>query len=387
VKLRGRRARFAAIVLIASLGIPLPAWLTLARLTGRPGLVAAAAALLTIPFLLGMRSLWEHKPRSKVHLYLVMWPFFVWWTVCIAYLGVLPLALLVAAVTPVSLDSALAVAGGVAVLGGLRALSRRPRVYRHTVAVEGLAPAFAGYRIAQISDIHCGPFTPEARVRRWVEQVNALGADLITVTGDLITSGAAHVPGVASALGGLRARDGAFGCMGNHDYFTDGEAFAAELTRRGLPLLRNRGVVLERDGGQLYLCGVDDTWTQRHDVPRALRGRPPGVPAVLLSHDPALFAEAAANGVALTLAGHTHGGQLAVPVAPRRFNLARLMTPFSVGLYRLGSSVLYVNRGLGTTGPPVRVGARPEIAVITLVPASPGQPLEQPGPQGVAAAE
>jgi predicted MPP superfamily phosphohydrolase len=290
-------------------------------------------------------------------------------------------------VSPVTLNSSLAVAGGVAVLGGLRALSRRPRVYRHTITVDGLAPGFAGYRIAQISDIHCGPFTPEGRVRRWVEQVNELGADLVAVTGDLITSGADHVAAVAGALSGLRARDGVFGCMGNHDYFTDGEAFAAELGRRGLPVLRNRGVVLERAGGQLYLCGVDDTWTRRHDIPRALRGRPPGVPAVLLAHDPALFAEAAAHGVALTLSGHTHGGQLAVPVAPRRWNLARLMTPFTVGLYRLGSSVLYVNRGLGTTGPPVRMGARPEIAVLTLVPASPGEAFEQPAPQSVAAAE
>jgi predicted MPP superfamily phosphohydrolase len=387
VKLRGRRARFAAIVLVVSLGIPLPAWLTLARLTGRPGWVAAAAALLTVPFLVDMRTLWEHRPRSTLHLYLVMWPFFVWWTICIAYLGLLPLALLVAAVTPVALNTALAVAGVLAVLGGLRALSRRPRIYRHTIAVEGLAPGFAGYRIAQITDIHCGPFTPEARVRRWVQQTNDLGADLITVTGDLITSGATHVPAVAGALGGLRAPDGAFGCMGNHDYFTDGEAFADELERRGLPLLRNRGVVLERGGGQLYLCGVDDTWTRRHDIARALRARPPGVPAVLLAHDPALFGEAAAHGVALTLSGHTHGGQLAIPVAPRRWNLARLMTPFSVGLYRLGSSVLYVNRGLGTTGPPVRVGVRPEIAVLTLVPASARQSVEQPVPQGVAAAK
>jgi predicted MPP superfamily phosphohydrolase len=355
------------MVLGLAVGVPLPACLTLARLTQRPWLVTAAAALLTIPFLVDLRSLWEHRPRSTVHLYLVMWPFFVWWTVCLVYLTLLPAGVLVAAATPVSLDTALAVTGVAAILGGLRALSRRPRITAHTVAIPGLPPAFAGYRIAHISDIHCGPFTPPARVRRWVERVNRLGTDLIAVTGDLITSGADYVPAVAACLGSLRAPDGVFGCMGNHDYFTDGDAFARELDRRGLPTLRNRGVVVERAGARLYLCGVDDTWTARHDLGRALRSRPPGAPIVLLAHDPALFPEAAAHGVALTLSGHTHGGQFAVPLAPRRWNLARLMTPFTSGLYQIGASILYVNRGLGTTGPPVRLGARPEIAVFTLV--------------------
>jgi predicted MPP superfamily phosphohydrolase len=95
---------------------------------------------------------------------------------------------------------------------------------------------------------------------------------------------------------------------------------------------------------------------------------------VMLAHDPALFAQAAAHDVSLVLSGHTHGGQLAFPLAPRRWNLARLMSPFTVGVYRIGGSTLYVNRGLGTTGPPVRIGAPPEIALITLVP---GQPVEE----------
>jgi predicted MPP superfamily phosphohydrolase len=356
------------MVLGLALGVPLPAWLTVARLTGRPGLVAVAAALLTVPFIVEMRSLWEHRPRSRLHLYLVMWPFFVFWTISMVFLAVAPVALLVAAVTPATLNAALAVAGVTAVLGGLRALSRRPRLREHTVMVPGLPRPFAGYRIAQITDIHCGPFTPAARVRRWVARVNATGVDLVTVTGDLITSGAEYVPAVAACLGELRAPDGTYGCMGNHDYFTDGEAFARELQRGGLNLLRNRGVILEREGSQLYLCGVDDTWTGRHDLRRALRARPAGVPTVLLAHDPALFPEAARHGVALTLSGHTHGGQFAVPVAPRRLNLARVMTPFTVGLYQIGTSTLYVNRGLGTTGPPVRLGVRPEIAIITLMP-------------------
>jgi predicted MPP superfamily phosphohydrolase len=131
-------------------------------------------------------------------------------------------------------------------------------------------------------------------------------------------------------------------------------------------VLRNRGLELRRDGAAIYLAGVDDTWSHRHDLPRALAARPPGMPAVLLAHDPVLFPEAASQGVDLVLSGHTHGGQVAVPLLARKLNLARLITRFTSGLYKSGNSTLYVNRGLGTTGPPVRLAVAPEIAVLTL---------------------
>jgi hypothetical protein len=130
-------------------------------------------------------------------------------------------------------------------------------------------------------------------------------------------------------------------------------------------VLRNRGVVVERDGAQLYVAGVDDTWTKRNDVGRALADRPAGAPTVLLAHDPNLFPEAIERDVELTLSGHTHGGQLAFP-GVRRLSLARFITEFTAGLYRRGRSWLYVNRGAGTTGPPVRLGAPAELAVLTL---------------------
>jgi predicted MPP superfamily phosphohydrolase len=114
------------------------------------------------------------------------------------------------------------------------------------------------------------------------------------------------------------------------------------------------------------VAGVDDTWTRRQDFDLALADRPAGMPTLLLAHDPALFPEAAARGVSLTLSGHTHGGQLGLPFFARKINLARLMTRFTTGFYRLGDASLYVNRGLGTTGPPVRVGVRPEIGLLTL---------------------
>jgi predicted MPP superfamily phosphohydrolase len=369
VKFPRRWRHFAVVVGLGAI-VQVPALIALGRVTGHPGWVLLAATLVTIPFLAGLGNPWELRPRSALHLYGLLWPFFAWWTVCVVFLALLPLALLVAGVShQVTLDRALLGAGVLAAVGGLRALSRRPRIHRLESPVVGLPPAFTGFRIAQISDIHCGPFTPARRVRRWVRRVNALSPDLIAVTGDLITSGSDHVQVVSECLAELRAPEGVYGCMGNHDYFTDGDAFAKVLERHGLVLLRNRGLTLERDGERIFLAGVDDTWTGRADVGKALRERPPGMPVVLLAHDPALFARAAAGGVALTLSGHTHGGQIAFPLHPRRWNLARFMTPFTAGHYRIGDASLYVNRGLGTTGPPIRLGARPEITIITLVPA------------------
>jgi predicted MPP superfamily phosphohydrolase len=376
-----RRPGFFALAFILGVSVELPALLTIAHLTGQRWLAVVIALWTVLPSRTVLRNPWEQRQASPLQMYFLLWPFFAWWTMCAIFLVLAPLALLlrrVLAALPglppavgqaLTFDRALLGAGAVAVLLGLRALGRRPKIRRHTIAIAGLPSVFAGYTIAQISDLHCGPFTPGAQISRWVRRVNRLGADLVAVTGDLITSGAGYITTVAAALADLRAPDGAVACMGNHDYFTDGDAFAIELERQGLRLLRNRGHVIERPGGRLHIAGVDDTWTQRDDLERALRGRPPGAPTVLLAHDPSLFPAAAANGVALTLAGHTHGGQLASPVAPSRWNLARLVTPFTAGVYHIGKAALYVNRGLGTTGPPIRLGVRPEITLITLAPA------------------
>ena len=357
------------MVSLLGCAVQVPALAALGHLTGHPAWVVLGAALLTAPFLSGLGNPWELRPRSRLHLYGVMWPFFAWWTICVVFSLLAPLVLPVVALGITNLTDALVAALALAVLGGLRALSRRPRIIRQQIPVANLPTAFDGYRIVQLSDIHCGPFTPARRVDRWVDRANGLGGDLVAVTGDLITSGRDYTQAVAESLGRLRAPDGVYGCMGNHDYFTDGEAFVRLLEDNGLILLRNRGLKLERGGQAIYLAGVDDTWTGRANIVRALHDREARAPVVLLAHDPALFARAAKHGVALTLSGHTHGGQVAFPLAPKRWNLARFMTPFTTGIYRLGPSFLYVNRGLGTTGPPVRLGVRPEITVFTLTPA------------------
>jgi predicted MPP superfamily phosphohydrolase len=365
-----RRGKIVALVSVFAVGVQIPAVVTIGHLLGHQLWSLAGAALLTLPFLFSpggaLRNPFQHQRPSRAQMYGVMWPFYLWWTICLTYLLFALPALLIAALTRVSLDQALVVAGVLSIIAGTAALRRRPRIVTHGIAIADLSPELEGYRIVQLTDLHCGPFTPPARIRRWVERANALEPDLIAVTGDLITSGAEYVERVAEELGGLRAPDGVVGCMGNHDYFTDGEVLARALEQHGMQVLRNRGLTISRGGGRLYVAGVDDTWTGRNDVPAALRGRPAAVPTILLAHDPDLFVEAVAQGVDLTISGHTHGGQLAVPGATRQWNLARIVTRFTAGLYHEGRSTLYVSRGLGTTGPPVRLGARPEITVLRL---------------------
>ncbi len=361
-------------MLFLGFGVQIPLVVGLSRALGRalpPLLLAAAITAGFMQTVFGARRSWGAPSRRR--LYLVLWPFFIWWTFALLFTALCPLAWLIRSLShlPVGTvrDTTLVLAG----LGTVVALNGRPRVHRREIAIAGLPPAFDGYQIAQISDLHCGPFASGARVDRWVAQVNALGPDLVAVTGDLIASGSAFVPVVAASLGKLRGRDGVFACMGNHDYFTDGEAMVAALEAAGLDVLRNRGVSVRRGDQTMYVAGVDDTWTHRNDVPRALAARPAHAAAVLLAHDPALFPEAAAHGVDLTLAGHTHGGQLGVPFLAKRYNLARLMTEFTTGIYRRGRSTLYVNRGLGATGLPVRVAVPPEIALLTLRRAAPAE--------------
>jgi len=368
---RGRGARgpgrFLLLVVVLAVGFQIPLVAALAHLGGRLAPFAAIPALLTAAFLGGLvrgRTAWATP--GQLRLYLVMWPFFIWWTLALLFSFAAPVAIALGWLFHVSTDTALVAALVAASAGAALSLHQRPRIRQREIEIEGLPEAFDGYRIAQISDLHCGPFASGRRVARWVGATNHLEPDLVAVTGDLIASGSAFVDVVAGALGGLRARDGAFAAMGNHDYFGDGEAMVSALEAAGLTVLRNRGVELRRGAGAIYLAGVDDTWTRRHDLGRALAARPAGMPVVLLAHDPALFPAAAELGVDLVLSGHTHGGQVAVPLLARKLNLARLITRFTNDVYRSGSSTLYVNRGLGTTGPPVRLAVAPEIAVLTL---------------------
>lgn len=238
-------------------------------------------------------------------------------------------------------------------------------VREREVVVAGLHPDLDGLRVAQLSDVHCGPHLPRWVYRRWVATALARRPDLVALTGDLITTGEGYVADVEDLARALSAPMGVVACMGNHDYFQTERGVSDALDRAGVRLLRNEGEVLTRGAGRLWVAGVDDRWTKRDDLAAALREKPEGVPTLLLAHDPASFPEAVARGVELTLSGHTHAGQIGLPF-PDAANLGRAFHRYTAGLYREGASALYVHRGLGITGVPTRVGVWPEVAVIVL---------------------
>jgi len=354
----------AAIELMRVLGAPFPITF---------GLLLTAA--LFGAFLRRMQKLFPDRPRSRTALHLVEEPYFAHWSATIgAFVPTLVYAL-VKAVTS-TLSGAFALPGTFALVAYLVALGlaswgvfvRRRWVITHAldVRIPGLPKAFDGYRIAQLSDLHIGGFTPRSWGEAWARRSNATAPDLVVVTGDMVSSGVAFHHDIAAVIGQLTAKDGVYVSMGNHDYFGDGEPLISLLRATGAKVLRNEGLTFTRGESSLFLAGVDDTWTKRANVKLALAGRPSGACAVLLAHDPDLFAEAAAHGASLVLSGHTHGGQIALPFFPKYVSLARIAHRQFLGLYRHGDSTLYVHPGLGTTGPPIRLGAAPEVAVLTL---------------------
>lgn len=245
---------------------------------------------------------------------------------------------------------------------------------RLTVKLPGLAAELSGLRIVQISDLHIGNHLDGERLSCMVERVNALDPDVLVLTGDLFDFDPSYVEDGARRLGELRARYGVYAVLGNHDVYT-GTALVAEALGRlapGLRLLRDEIVRLPVPA-PLHLAGVEDPgrdWTARDvrlpALDRLATERPADGPTLLLIHRPELFPQAAELGFPLALAGHTHGGQLALPTPGGPWNFARVVTPLTRGVYRRGDATLYVNRGLGVGGPAVRVNCPREIATIEL---------------------
>jgi len=277
------------------------------------------------------------------------------WTV--AHLGPAPM--------PVPLALAPFALAAYGALFGARGL-RREKV---TIPVSGLPEGWHGVRIVQLSDLHAGRHVTRERLRSIARRAARLMPDLVVVTGDIVHNSPEFARHAAEAIAAIPSRLGIFACLGNHDFWAGPDAVEEELTRAGVQVLRNRGVLLQSAGHGLWLCGVDDPWSGRFDLRAALRGRPEGAATVLLSHQPNTWRRAQELGIELQLSGHTHGGQLALLWLHRSLSLARLITPFVAGLYRAGRSYLYVNRGAGSVMPMVRLGARPEVTELTLVPA------------------
>ncbi len=283
----------------------------------------------------------------------------------------------------------------------------RLTIERVDVPVANLPPELDGLRIAQLSDIHIGDYMPPREIARAVALANGLHPDIAVVTGDFISTEGDPLAACIAELSRLSAPLGVWGCNGNHEVYAEMEDTAERLFReKGMRLLRAANAVVEHNGARFNLLGVD--YQSDHPGP----DEPPGpklheietlvrrdMPNFLLSHNPNSFPRAAELGIELSLAGHTHGGQVKFEIVDHSISPARLFTPFVAGLYRLPlaraaspnpipspvsmptpktsvvdmatgdgakKAALYVNRGLGTIGFPVRLGSPPEITLLTL---------------------
>ncbi|MGJ7415957.1 metallophosphoesterase [Streptomyces cinereoruber] len=245
---------------------------------------------------------------------------------------------------------------------GTYGVLRGPRVKRVTVPLAKIPRAAHGYRIAVVSDVHLGPILGRAHTQRIVDAVNSTRPDLIAIVGDLVDGTVEDLGPAAEPLARLRARHGSFFVTGNHEYFSGADAWVDHVRELGLRPLRNER--LEIAAG-FDLAGVDDvageSEGQGPDFGRALGDRDRARAAVLLAHQPIVVHDAVRHGVDLQLSGHTHGGQL----WPGEY-LADLANPTVAGLERYGDTQLYVSRGAGAWGPPVRVGAPSDITVVEL---------------------
>jgi predicted MPP superfamily phosphohydrolase len=237
------------------------------------------------------------------------------------------------------------------------------------VPIAGLPADLSGLRLVQLSDIHLSPFLREDELRYVVDMANETKAHLALVTGDLITTRRDPLDACIEQLKRLRADAGVLSCLGNHERFADAESYTARQCRQvGIDVLRNEARPLRFGNAILNVAGVD--YQATHDPylegTESLVVREPNHVNVLLSHNPDVFPVAAKQGFDLTVAGHTHGGQVSVEILSRHLNVAKFFTPYTYGLYREGNSAIYVTRGIGTVGIPVRIGAPPEVAVIRL---------------------
>ena len=336
-----------------------------------PGLAGWAIAIATaigltfaLPFRL--RLAFDDHPISSVRRFFERL-YYAHWAASLASVPIFLVALPIVLLTSGSVERAGTIGYGTAfalAIFGVFYRSRRVVVRELSVPLRGLPQAFDGYRIVQLSDIHVGSLCPPALVAKWVVRANALQADLVALTGDYVTAGTRFHEVAAIELSRLQGRDGVVAVLGNHDNFGGSEPLSTVLRERGVRLLKNENFAIERNGERITIAGVDDIYTRSSDVERTLEGA--SHPVVALAHDPRLFPELAAKGVALTLSGHTHWGQVGLPFLSEQWNLARRAYRHASGLYRQGDSTLYVHPGLGTTGPPVRLGVAPEITLLTL---------------------
>ncbi len=256
---------------------------------------------------------------------------------------------------------------GTPVIGAL-STSPEYHVFKVPLFFENLPPAFDGLTIAQVSDIHAGPFISEKNIREIFEIVNSLTPDLIVLTGDFVDSSDVEIPAIYRTVGVLKADLGVYGCLGNHDHYATSEKVNAALRERNVTMLNNANRIFQIGRDKLVLAGIDDAgsgFAHHSDFHKAAAGLSQDDFKILLSHRPAIFPLARRFGFDLTLSGHTHGGQIGINLLGVEINPIAMLQKYDKGLFEEGGKKLYVNVGVGMAGVPIRLVPR-EISLFTL---------------------
>jgi uncharacterized protein len=365
-------------------------WVRLVRDTGLvgPGRTAATVTIIalsvSLPLVAAIGRMVQH-PLAKP----LIWTGYIWMGLMflsfICFVGIDVVRVLVAGGRKLFLDAGplpdperraalmRMIGGGVTLTSlasgaaGIWLARATPSVKRVPVKLARLPRALTGFKLVQLTDIHVGPTIGKEWLQAVVDRVNALSPDAVAITGDLVDGGVDELKDGVSPLAKLKARHGVFFVTGNHEYYSGVDGWLRELRRLGVRVLRNERVTIGDGDDSFELAGVDD-WTARQfggdhgaDLEKALRGYDPARELVLLAHQPKAIFEAAANKVGLQISGHTHGGQ----IWPWGY-LVRLAQPYVQGLARHGPTQIYVSRGTGYWGPPMRLGAPPEITCLEL---------------------
>lgn len=239
-------------------------------------------------------------------------------------------------------------------------------INRLSVVLPRLPESLSGLKIAFLADIHVGPFLSLRYLRQVVDRVNSLGADLIALGGDYVHREARYVASTARELGRLSAPLGVFSILGNHDYYAGHTLTLAEFTKNGIPCLVNAGQRITRGEDSLWLGGVDDLCRGHPRPAMAMQGAQAGEAIILLSHSPDVAETLNDARVGLMLSGHTHGGQIRLPVIGSPILPSRYGQKYASGLVKAPKTICFVTRGVGTIFPPVRINCPPEIALLTL---------------------
>ncbi|HWN11648.1 MAG TPA: metallophosphoesterase [Pyrinomonadaceae bacterium] len=246
-------------------------------------------------------------------------------------------------------------------------------VHEKTIAMSAWPASLSGLRIAALSDIHAGsPFIDDHKLRLVVERTNALKPDVIVLLGDYMVRDSWHstqMPPerIAEALKNLRAPLGVYAVLGNHDWWFDVTKVRAAFESRGIRIVDNEVVRLERNGAAFWLVGIADAWSQTDDIAGTSKRIPAGEPAIALTHNPDIIQRFPPTYL-LTLAGHTHGGQVNLPFLGRRIVPSEFGQRYAAGHIQEDGKHLFVTTGIGTSVFPVRFRVPPEIALLTLTP-------------------